>query len=325
MDRFVKADEPWNTIDNGAEPVCSLVLDRPGLPARLFRALFRSRRPRGYMRLGTWMARAFTSMQTVRVPLDDELLVSLDLRKIDHQPVFLDGRVVGEEEERRLLKRLVPQAGTAIDVGANFGIHALTLARIVGPNGLVIAYEPAPDSLLLNVSALPQIIVRPFVVSDVEAEVGFRQERSTTLSRMVFEGEHTSCDVRVRSVRLDAEIARLRLPEVDFLKIDVEGLEDRVLRGAQRLLASSSPPVLCMEWIPGFRGRWKQSPLAVLREIVEPGWRLFRVGFGLPTVEILEFEEPTEEANIIAFPPCRSRALSEILGGLQSAATSVKA
>jgi len=67
------------------------------------------------MRLGTWMARACPSMQKLEVPLSEGISISLDLRKIDHQPIFLDGIVTAEEQERDLLTLLVPEGGTAID------------------------------------------------------------------------------------------------------------------------------------------------------------------------------------------------------------------
>ena len=159
------------------------------LAARVFRSLFHNMRPRGYMRLGTWMARMNPSMRRVKVRLDDESFLSLDLRKIDHQPIFLDGSVSFEAEERRMLRSLIPSGGAAIDVGANQGVYALTLARLVGETGLVIAYEPDPSDLLINAANWPQIVVRPFAVANAEGRAAFRRERSSALSHIVPERE----------------------------------------------------------------------------------------------------------------------------------------
>ena len=265
------------------------------------------------MRLGTWMARACPSMQKLEVPLSEGISISLDLRKIDHQPIFLDGIVTAEEQERDLLTLLVPEGGTAIDVGAHLGIYTVTLARLVGPCGLVIAYEPCSDDLRVNTSAQPQVIVRPFAVCDADKPVLFRKERSTALSRIVAANASSSPDFLVAGVTLDAEMARLRLSNIDFLKLDVEGGEGQALSGAAKLLSGSSPPVLMFEWVPGFRERWKKSALAVLEDIIGNGWRLFRVGWSQPTKEIIGFDEPIEEANIFGFPPCRADALTRFL------------
>jgi FkbM family methyltransferase len=252
-------------------------------------------------------------MQNVRVPLDDTTWISLDLRRIDHQPVFLDGMVTAETEERELLECLVPAGGTAIDVGANMGVYTLMLARLVGPNGRVVAYEPDANELLVNAATWPQVIVRKFAVSNEEAQVLFRRERSTALSRIVSLEELSAKDSPVVSVTLDNEVSRLRLDRVDFLKIDVEGAEERALNGARSLLSSSCPPVIFFEWIPAFRDRWKQSAFVTLNDIVGSNWRLFRIGWGQPVKEIFGFREPDKEANILAFPPCHSSALMTFL------------
>lgn len=292
---------------------------RPALPERIFRALFEKRRPRGYMRLGTWMSRACPSMQRVRVPYRGTW-ISLDLRKIDHQTTFLDGADLFEAEEQKLLEQLVPSGGTAIDVGANVGLYTITLARLVGPAGLVISFEPDVESLLKNTAELPQVIVRPCAVSDANGQVIFRRHRSTTLSRIVSKTEATKRDSLIDSVTVDSELSRLGLENADFLKIDTEGREANVLAGARGLLSGALPPVVLFEWIPGFRNRWEQSALAVLRDNVGRGWRLFRVGWNRPIAEIHGFAEPEEEANIIAIPPGRATALRRFLecSGLDS-------
>jgi len=264
------------------------------------------------MRLGSWMAHLFPSMQRISVPYNGGW-ISLDLRKIDHQTTFLDGASLYEAEEQRLLEHLVPVGGTAIDVGANVGLYTITLARLVGPTGRVISYEPEVDSLLRNTAGLPQVLVRPFAVSNSEGPVIFRSHRSSSLSRVVSHVEATSRDSVTGSVTLDAERSRLGLRTVDFLKIDTEGAEPNALAGAQQLLSESSAPVILFEWIPNFRSRWNKSALSVLKENAGEGWRLFRVGWNRPAAEINSFEEPPEEANIFAFPPSRSSALQRFL------------
>jgi FkbM family methyltransferase len=284
----------------------------PALPARIFRALFEKSRPRGYMRLGTWMARVCPSMQRIKVPYKGTL-ISLDLRKIDHQTTFFDGADLYEAEEQRLLDHLVPTGGIAIDVGAGLGLYTITLARLVGPEGVVISFEPEADSLLVNTAGLPQVMIRPCAVSDTNGQVTFRRHRSTTLSRIVSKAEATGRDRLIDSVTLDAELMCLGLDRVDFLKIDTEGTEASVLNGARRLLSGNMPPVVLFEWIPGFRDRSEQSALAILNQNVAQGWRLFRVGWNRPISEIEGFQEPGECANIIAFPPGRVTALRRFL------------
>jgi FkbM family methyltransferase len=258
------------------------------------------------------MAHAFPSMQRVSVPYGGTS-ICLDLRRVDHQAMFLDGVIFYESEEQKLVEQLVPSGGTAIDVGANVGLYTITLARLVGPKGRVISYEPEADNLIANTARLVQVTVRCAVVSEVEGLVSFRHHRSSSLSRVISKSEAIGRDLQVASVTLDAEVSRLGLGGIDFLKIDTEGSEGDVFAGARRLLSEASAPVILFEWIPGFRNRWNRSALAVLKETAGPDWRLFRVGWNRPMMEIYGFEEPTVEANIFAFPPARSLALRQFL------------
>ena len=282
------------------------------LPAAAFRALFEKRRLRGYMRLGSWAARLFPSMQRTILQYQGTS-ISLDLRRIDHQTTFLDGAGVFESDERRLLEEVVPAGGTAIDVGANVGLFTISLAKLVGPTGLVISYEPDSKNLLTNTAAFSQVLVRPVAVSDKEEQVTFRLHRSSSLSRIVPQSARSMKDLSIAAVTLDAEMFRHNLPRIDFLKIDVEGGEANVLAGAPQLLSDQQAPVIMFEWIPGFRERWLKSALAIMKDSVGDGWRLFRVGWNQPVAEIQDFAEPETEANIFAFPPNRSVALQKFL------------
>ncbi len=140
----------------------------------------------------------------------------------------------------------------------------------------------------------------------------FRQERSGALSRIVAADEFSSQDSAIVCVTLDAEVGRLRLHRVDFMKIDIEGGESNALSGARFLLSGSNPPIVLFEWIPAFRARCNESAFVTLRTIVGSNWRLFRVGWGQPVMEI-GYREPDVPANIIGFPPSRRTALNQFL------------
>jgi FkbM family methyltransferase len=268
------------------------------------------------MRLGSWAARIFPSMQHTRVPYEGTW-INLDLRRIDHQTTFFDGTLVCESDELKLLEGIVPVGGTAIDVGANLGLYTIPLARLVGQTGRVISYEPEAENLLTNTAAFSQVLVRAVAVADKEEEVMWRSHRSSSLSRIVPKGGAKFRDTQTKAVTIDAEVARLNLANVDFLKIDVEGGEAGVLAGARRLVSAEPTPVIMFEWIPDFRTRSEKSAFTVLKENVGAGWRLFRVGWDWPIAELHNFAEPAANANIFAFPPSRSLALNKFLESSQ--------
>ena len=246
-------------------------------------------------------------MRCLPMRLPDGSTLFLDLSRIEEQPIFLDGDVAWEPVEQSVISSLVYPGDHAIDVGAHIGLFARVLAARVGPHGRVVAYEPDPSSLHRNMAEFPQVLVRTFAVGAREGTVRFLSERSGALSRVV--SDETPLNKRgvrhVMSVTIDMEVRRLRLPAVDFLKIDVEGYEEHVIQGAARTLQSDHPPTVLFEWIPAFRDRRSRGAFEVLRSLVSGGWRVWRIGWGMPTAEI-GWNPPENPANVLAVPPGRT-------------------
>jgi FkbM family methyltransferase len=154
--------------------------------------------------------------------------------------------VLGTDErlvQAVLAERL--QAGDVLyDLGANVGFLTLIAARLVGPTGRVVAYEPIPGSaeaVRRNAS------LNGFGHVDVvEAAVGDRAGTTRmTLSRSSLEAHATpEGELEVPMVTLDEEVASGR-PGPTLLKIDVEGAETAVVEGAAGVLRDHRPVVVC--------------------------------------------------------------------------------
>lgn len=147
------------------------------------------------------------------------------------------------------VRRLLAPGGVFVDVGANIGYFSLLAARLVGPTGRVIAFEPRPDNVeLLMASArdngFAQIEVRPLAVAEKAQELAFFASGVTfSNGRIVNDMEPGSAHLpRVRAVRLDDEL--VDVPRVDVLKMDIEGAEPRALAGMKDLLRTRRPTVL---------------------------------------------------------------------------------
>jgi FkbM family methyltransferase len=285
--------------------------------AILFRYCFRGWRPRGYMRLGQLVARIFPQARYVPISFVGGPLW-VDLASIDHQPMFLDDDYLYEPHERRLLSTLLVPGEVAIDVGANAGAFARIMAQAVGEAGFVVAYEPKPELLIHNSRQLRQLVVRPFGVSDQDSTALFREERAGTMSHFVPETERRHTDLEVKMVSLDADIARLRLARVDFLKVDVEGLEDAVFRGAELLLTVHKPPVIMFEWNPTFRGRCKESALDLLSQILNPGWSIYHLKSDGSVAVANGWAEPEDAVTVIGIPTERLEVLKRFQGQIHS-------
>jgi FkbM family methyltransferase len=147
-----------------------------------------------------------------------------------------------ESEQSERLRQCVQPGSVVYDVGANAGYYALLASRLVGARGRVVAFEPEPrnaaflrEHVARNRAANVDVVES--AVGNVPGAHGFAR-RGTGRGRLDERGE-----LRVRVLRLDDFVADgARAPDV--IKIDVEGGELDVLRGAARLLASSRPLLL---------------------------------------------------------------------------------
>jgi FkbM family methyltransferase len=143
-----------------------------------------------------------------------------------------------------LLKVLRPRS-VFIDVGAHIGRYFFPIAKLVGENGLVIAIEPDPPafkSLLMGVKLnnLRNVLVLNIALGDGEDRAILCQKLVTATSSIA---EFDKCRrfVEVPLKRLDSVVEELRLKRVDAIKIDVEGAEIQVLKGAVNTITRFKP------------------------------------------------------------------------------------
>jgi len=144
--------------------------------------------------------------------------------------------------------RLKP-GSVAIDVGAHVGATALVMAARCGPTGRVVAFEPDPEArsvlqrnIALNPGAGP-ITVEASACSASEGTATFYARGRSRSSLDGNAGDPSEKPMTVQLTTLDAYTERTGIMP-NLVKIDVEGAEVAVLRGAQRLLASDAT-ILC--------------------------------------------------------------------------------
>ena len=146
-----------------------------------------------------------------------------------------------EYTKQRLFERRVAAGDIVYDVGANAGFYTLLASVLVGPTGHVVAVEPFPR----NVSYLRRHLALNAVTNATLVEGAAHNHCGVV---RITDGPD-SCQIRVdeagalrvRSFTLDDLVFHDGLPAPTAMKIDVEGAEGAVLRGARRLLAEHRP------------------------------------------------------------------------------------
>jgi FkbM family methyltransferase len=156
----------------------------------------------------------------------------------------------------KLLQRLPSiEGGVVLDVGGSYGYYALLLSRSVGGKGRVYTFEPdwhSFERLTRNLAVNHVENVVPVPVCAWNASVALAPwlscEEEPWKSRLMGGGieNKSGRQTVVPAVPLDAFAEALHmLGDIRLIKIDVEGAEWQVLRGARRILEESGPLVLC--------------------------------------------------------------------------------
>ena len=184
----------------------------------------------------------------------------LDLAEGIDFSIFLLGAF--EPRLVRAYARLVRPGACVVDIGANIGAHTLRFARLVGERGSVIAYEPtayAYRKLVANIGLNPALaqVVTPqqvVLVASADGRPASDLVSSWPLDARVKDGPRALGSLQntagAVALTLDDSLRRLgALGAVDFVKIDVDGNELEVLRGAQSLMRERGP-VLFLELAP---------------------------------------------------------------------------
>ncbi len=212
------------------------------------------------------------------------------------------------EKEVTFIERWVRPGMTAIDIGANLGVYSLPLARRVGPGGRVFAYEPgsAPRELLRKSAELNRcqnLEVIAAALSDGEREGRLAGGSSSEYSSLGGAGDGESVQVTT----LDLDEPRRAWASPDFVKIDAEGEEERILRGGQTFFARHSPLVM-FEFKAG--STVNESLISAFPAM---GYRVYRLLAGAPIlVPVLPGEIMDQfEINLFAAKPDRAQALAQ--------------
>jgi FkbM family methyltransferase len=144
---------------------------------------------------------------------------------------------------------------TVIDIGAHYGQYSIIMAAFAGPSGTVISFEPDPYArkvLTKNFNLNPDLkrpVLEESALSDQDGEAilyskGGNSQSSLVRSAVEFNAPGSSEAIRIHTTSLDSYLQRNGVPQPSWVKIDVEGAEIRVLRGALNLLAGRARIVL---------------------------------------------------------------------------------
>ena len=244
----------------------------------------------------------------IRLRINDGLMIAVPPSLSSITTYVLLEQEAWFEKEIDFLRCFLKPGMTAIDVGANLGVYSLLSAHLVGSSGRVFAYEPGSDARALleysrELNALQNLTIMDAALSDSAREGNLASAVSSELRSL------SSMDTgeRVQVTSLDLEGATHGWSSPDFIKIDAEGEEERIIAGGARFFAEHSPLVM-------FEIKAGEGVNERLRAIFPAiGYRLFRQLGGAPILVPDDAQQPLDdyELNLFAAKPDRVRSMSQ--------------
>lgn len=166
------------------------------------------------------------------------------------------------ENEICFLAKLIPKGGTVVDIGSNIGTHAIAFSQMVGEQGTVLAFEPqrlVHQVLCSNIVFAEATNVHTYwcALSDHSGfieEVNIDYRESEQNFGAVFFRDNKASDLSYKSVPLK-RLDDFSLQKCDLIKIDAEGMEEKILTGCIQTIKSQRPLIYfeaaAWEWVEG--------------------------------------------------------------------------
>ena len=212
--------------------------------------------------------------RTVELDLDYDPDFQADVKT----RIFLEQRTACEPEVAHLMFRVLREGDVAVDGGANIGFFSVLMAKLVGPSGNVLAFEPGTnnrDKLLGNIA-----LNKLENVEVIEAALWHRRDPCLHFhlcedsgENSVWKSEFALSEVLVAGVQL-SDYMRDRARKVRLIKLDVEGSEQHALEGAYMHLGWHVPYVVCELNVPALK-RCGHTQVSLRKLMLNFGYDMF--------------------------------------------------
>lgn len=235
---------------------------------------------RGKRRLARWLLRAQLGRERMlvedrhgcryRLPHAAEPVAFSLLAEGAYEPELVD-----------LIDRHLPTGGVFVDVGANIGATLLPVMKRRAGRLRAVAIEASPrvfpflaENVRLNQVA--GVTCLNVAAHERDGEAEFFDAPVTHFGMGSLGAQFGAAPVKVASRRLDGLLAEQGITQVDVLKMDVEGFESAVVRGAGRLLEGEVAPLVVFEFCDWAEARSPGGAGQAQRELLARGFRLWR-------------------------------------------------
>jgi FkbM family methyltransferase len=173
-------------------------------------------------------------------------------------------------EDLNTIKDFVKKGDTVIDIGGNLGFFVLILNELVGNSGQIYSFEPSKRlsqklASTIKINDLHNVSIVNLAIGDSEGSTTLHYNpKQSGLSSIVSDFENNSLSEEIKITTLD-KFSQNISKRVSFIKIDTEGYEPQVLRGAQEIIRRDKPTIYIE--LGGDHQKSSVEALQVLKEL----------------------------------------------------------
>lgn len=184
-----------------------------------------------------------------------------------------------EIETVALFKKIIKPGMNIIDIGAHVGYYTTYFSKLVGPEGVVYAFEPDSNNfelLKLNSRKYKNVKLYNLAVADQTGAIDFYKVKENTGCHSIVPTDN-SVKISVPAVTLDRFIAENNLTRIDIIKIDIEGGESRAFIGMRNLFLSSKDLSIVTEFNPEAIKTAGLEPEVFLKNIEGLNFQIYQI------------------------------------------------
>ena len=188
-----------------------------------------------------------------------------------------------EPNQTEVVKKYVHEGDTVIDIGAHVGYYTLLMAQLVGKNGKVYSFEPDPVNFQLlkksvEINGFENVVLIQKAVSNITDKVKlFLGDDDSAINR-IYDAKLGDAkeSIDVESVTID-EYFKENDELVNFIKIDSEGSEVKIINGMKQFLSRNQELVMMTEFFPFLIKKSGDEPNQYLKSLEKSGFSLYNI------------------------------------------------
>ena len=194
------------------------------------------------------------------------------------------------ELDTKIIRDNIKEGDIVIDVGANIGYYTLIFAQLVGASGKVFAFEPEPKNFEIlkkniEVNNYQNIIAEQKIVSDESGMVKLFIAEKGIVGHRLQQKTDSQKFIEVESIILDNYLKNLNLSEkINFIKIDVEGAEVKVLEGSKIMIEKSDQLKIFTEFNREDIKKYDYNPEYLLSFLIKNKFNFFLPNYKTNTI-----------------------------------------